>query len=658
MRTRAEGQRSDTMTMNKTLDNPIMPTIFRSFLGSVSLLAFGVLAMPGASFAQVAAPSSQAGMSSADAGRTLTDAMARLAKNPRDISALINAGEAALKLDDPRSAIGFFGRADDVSPNNGRVKAGLGRSMLAMGQTGDGLRLMEQAATLNYSDTALLLDRGLARDLSGNQAGAQRDYQEALQRDPQNDLARRRYAVSLGISGQLDQAEKTIEPLLHKSDRAAWRDRAFILAMNGRTAQAIDITGKTMPPALADAIKPYMERMAMLTPGQRAAAVHMGQFPAGLVNVRVASTAVPAPQVAPTTTADRKGRSSRQTRAERAAAAARPAAPVASARATQVATATPVPASVPPAVRPATPAPAPATAPARSAAVAVPARGVAGPVESAPARATAPASTAAPAQVSPATPVPAPAPQASPPVATARVDLRPATSVATTPRPVVEPSPAASAATVPSSTPAPQGPPASYAAAPAAPASPSPSPSPVAQPAAAPPPAVSTRSLAEIMAEINIPEAERQQQVAPVNLAEIAAIQEERRRKDAAEAKARKAAEAKEAAKRKAEAEAKAKADAEKKRLADNPARYWVQIGVGRDKGALAFTLKRMKKEHDALGKYDGWSADWGATNRLVVGPFPNLAKAKAVEADMKKAGSDAFVWRSTAGEEVDRIGG
>ncbi|GLT00977.1 hypothetical protein GCM10007897_23680 [Sphingobium jiangsuense] len=160
------------------------------------------------------------------------------------------------------------------------------------------------------------------------------------------------------------------------------------------------------------------------------------------------------------------------------------------------------------------------------------------------------------------------------------------------------------------------------------------------------------------MAEISIPEAERRQDVVPVNLAEIAAMQAEKRRQEAAEARARKAAEAKEAARRKAEAEAKAKAEAEKKRLAENPARYWVQIGVGRDKGALAFTLRRMKKDHAALARYDGWSAGWGQTNRLVVGPFPNLAKARAVEAEMKKAGSDAFVWRSDAGEEVDRIGG
>ncbi|OYW88691.1 MAG: hypothetical protein B7Z20_01900 [Sphingobium sp. 32-64-5] len=159
------------------------------------------------------------------------------------------------------------------------------------------------------------------------------------------------------------------------------------------------------------------------------------------------------------------------------------------------------------------------------------------------------------------------------------------------------------------------------------------------------------------MAAIRIPEEERQHDVAPVNLTEIAALQAEKRKQQAAEARARKAAEAKEAARRKAEAEARAKADAEKKRLADNPARYWVQIGVGRDKGALAFTLRRMKKDHAALGKYDGWSAGWGRTNRLVVGPFPNLGRARTVETEMKKGGSDAFVWRSEAGEEVDRLG-
>ena len=59
-----------------------------------------------------------------------------------------------------------------------------------------------------------------------------------------------------------------------------------------------------------------------------------------------------------------------------------------------------------------------------------------------------------------------------------------------------------------------------------------------------------------------------------------------------------------------------------------------------------------------ALASKDGYAASWGATNRLVVGPFKNLDRAKAVEADLKKAGSDAFVWRSDAGEELEALGG
>lgn len=541
-------------------------------------------------FAQTTpAPSSQLQLQSTDAGTALAAAMSRLATSPRDMDALLVAGESALTLEDPRSALGFFGRADDISPNNGQVKAGLGRAMLQLEQVGDGLRLMEQAGNLGYSDVRLLADRGLARDLTGNQAGAQQDYAAALRLDPKNVKVIRRYAVSLGIVGQLDAAERTIKPLLYNSDRAAWRDRAFILAMNGKTVEAEQITTRVMPKALADAIKPYMERLAMLSPGQRAAAVHLGQFPPGLVNMRVASTAVPvktAEAAPPAETA--KG--SKKTKAPPVSAAT-------SRAETQVALLPPPPL---PESR----------------------------------------EQAAPVAAIPAQPV-APTRQASPPPAPTNVVQGPPAPErqAQTARPVQPAVPRPRTEAVEATQPARQ-------AVPPPPTSSLPS-----EPT--PPSAEPDRSLAQIMAEIKVPEAERQHDVVPVNLAEIAAIQAaERKQRDAEEAKVRK-----EAARKKAEEEAKAKAAAEKKRLADNPARYWVQIGVGRDKGALAFTLRRMKKEHDALAKYDGWSAAWARTNRLVVGPFSNLTKAKAVLAELEKAGSDAFVWRSEAGEELEAVG-
>lgn len=566
-------------------------TAFERLMGSVTCGAIAALSLglcgPARAQAQSQAPTSQLQLTRSDAGGVLAKAMSDLATNPRDLNALLMAGEAALQLEDPRSALGFFGRADDISPNNGRVKAGLGRSMLQLEQVVDGLRLMEEAGRLGYSDAALLADRGLARDLSGNQAGAQQDYVAALKLDPKNETYIRRYAVSLGISGNVNDAEMVIQPLLYASNRAAWRDRAFILAMNGRRQEATDITSRVMPKPLADAIKPYMDRMTMLKPGQQAAAVHFGQFPPGLVNMRIASTAVPA-GAAPATAASTAKPDKKRKKTE------------------QVAAAKPAPVKAEPASQPK----------------------------------IASASPQQPAPVRQA-PQPQPAPAAVPP---AKVETKPVVTAAA-PQRQETPATAATSKQVQGPTASGQSVAAARSVTQTAPAQP---PEPAPQE-----PGESTRTLADIMSEIKIPEAERQNDVTPVNLAEVAAMQEKQRKAEAAAAR--------EAARKKAEEEARAKAKAEeaarKKLLADNPARYWLQVGVGRDTSAHAFTMRQLKKQYDSIADYDGWWAQMGQTKRIVVGPFSNLDKAKQAEAAIRKQGSDGYVWRSDAGEIVTKIG-
>ena len=51
----------------------------------------------------------------------LNDALQRLARNANDVSALIDAGDSALKLGDVAAAIGFFGRAQAIVPENPRI---------------------------------------------------------------------------------------------------------------------------------------------------------------------------------------------------------------------------------------------------------------------------------------------------------------------------------------------------------------------------------------------------------------------------------------------------------------------------------------------------------------------------------------------------------
>lgn len=591
--------------------------IVRGLLLAGTALAQPVLAQP----AQVQAirPSS---------AEDLNNNLARLASNPRDVTALIGAGEAALDMDDARAAAGFFARADTLAPNNGKVKAGLGRVMLKNQNPGEALRLFDQATRLGFPEATLLSDRGLAKDMTGDQAGAQRDYQAALHRTPDDVELTHRYAASLGISGQVDAAERVLKPLLYKSDRAAWRYRAFILAMNNRQADAKKIAEQTMPSQLASAILPYMQKMPYLTAAQKAAAVHFGHFPANVgstiapitptapafasVTPAAPPASQPVTQMPPSRPTKQDRRSRRTETATRLAQAEAPSrsAPVQS---------QPAPGSAASQMR--------APSPQRTMQAAAPAAHVQGPpapgFESVPAQNTAPANPA-PSQLN-------------------AITLAQASVPRTTAPPQVQ------------------------AASPAQPAVPPPAPSAVPAPATQQQqidPAV-TRSLADIIQAIDVPESERRSSVVAVDLSEVAQIQAARRaERDAAATTAAEKAKKAAAAKAKAEADAKAKQLAEEKkkaaeekaRLAANPARNWLQVGTGANKGALAFTMKGLRKKYDSLEPQDAWVASWGRTNRLLVGPFSSFTRAKTLEEKLKAAGADVFAWKSDAGEEVERL--
>ncbi|WP_419723176.1 SPOR domain-containing protein [Sphingobium aromaticiconvertens] len=642
----------------------------------------------------------------------LNSNLARLASNPRDVNALIGAGEAALALDDPRAAAGFFARADAIQSGNGRIKAGLGRVMVKLQNPAEALRLFDQATRMGYPDSSFLSDRGLARDMTGDQANAQRDYQAALAKTPEDPELLRRYAASLGISGQIEASDNVLKPLLYKSDRAAWRYRAFILAMNNKQNDAKKIAEQTLPAPMVASLTPYMQKMPYLTPAQKAAAVHFGHFPT-TVGTTIAAVVPTAPaagvsganvggvaQAQPAAGVQLAAREASSTRRRDRTARQVQEAPVRNpAQATGRAVATGS-ATAPVMVQPL---PGAANSAVRAADVRGRAsrRGAAVTVQPTPAAPMIPATQGneKPSQsvaTTPANPVVQPLPNAArADVQVARARATPPVSGAPSPPASTQSVPAQSAPSPAASQPTPsqsaartiapvQGPPApgfetlddrgsttppvSTASAPvqraevaSAPAPAASQPAPTAM-ASAPTPAPSppapdpaaTRTLADIIRAIDVPDSERQPSVAAVDLAEIEALQAARRAtRQAAADKVKKAA----AAKAKAEADAKAKAEAaEKARLAANPSRNWLQIATGANKGALSFTLNGLRKKYPELAPQDAWIASWGRTNRLVVGPFPSFARAQALEKSLKADGADVFAWKSDVGEDVTRL--
>lgn len=208
----------------------------------------------------------------------LRRALARLAVSPKDVGALIDAGNASLALEDIDAAIGFFGRAEALDPGNARVKLGLAGAYVVSTRPIEALRLFAEAEKGGADASLFAAKRGLAFDLVGDNASAQQQYRLALSRrdDPR---VREQLAISQAVSGDKKGFEATLLPLLEAKDLGAFRTRAFGLAILKRDKEAADLAKAVMPAALANAFMPYLRQLPQLSPVEQIAAVHLGVFP-------------------------------------------------------------------------------------------------------------------------------------------------------------------------------------------------------------------------------------------------------------------------------------------------------------------------------------------------------------------------------------------
>jgi tetratricopeptide (TPR) repeat protein len=257
------------------------------FRVGIALLAGGI-ALAGAGSA-----TAQTGYSAAiyqeDSGTALSRHLRTLAESPRNLGALTGAAKAALELGDAQAAATFYARAEEIAPRDGRIKAGLGSAFIAMEQPQAALKFFEDARSLGAPEGEYAADRGLAYDLLGNPAQAQRDYATAM-RTNDNDELRRRMALSKAISGDRAGALAAIDGQLRRQDRAAWRVRAFVLALTGDANGATEAVRAVMP-AQAAAMQPFLTRLPALRPADRAMAVHFGHFPGDGSPVQMANVA-------------------------------------------------------------------------------------------------------------------------------------------------------------------------------------------------------------------------------------------------------------------------------------------------------------------------------------------------------------------------------
>ncbi|ANU08537.1 SPOR domain-containing protein [Paraurantiacibacter namhicola] len=592
----------------------------RILASSGPLIALGVVAaaacVPVLALAQVSRPVVQALPS--EASQTLTRALRNLARNPRSLPDLVDAGEAALELEDGEAALGFFLRAEEVQPAYGRATAGRAAALVLLERPVEALSAFALAQQNGAVMSRFDKWHGLAWDLVGDNQRAQGYYRSVLARGP-DAVVSRRLALSLAISGQAEEMDAVLLPLLQAGDIAAYRTRAFALAILGKTDEAVSISSTILPARIAAQIEPYLRYMPRLTRAQQAAAANLGSFPAatsiGIDSPEIAaySRAAGPVQVA---RADNSGdrltpsgralgrtdraeaepprRESRRERRERER-RERESREAGGATIGVVQALPPTPLATEPEPEPVQVAEAPAAVPPASASA---------DVTAAPPRTELPAVAAAQPAVTTAV--------AGPPVAEAEPEAGPATAPQfdPEPQPVVvarmdQPSTAASATTT---------------AGPSITLDQVPPPAPVEQ---ANPPA--PQGLADAFSDFSLPAGESTRPA--TGAVDITAIEPARETPPPAQAAPG---------------------------PPPNPSRHWVQVATGRDVSALRFDWRRISRgSGGALDGKSAFTAPWGQTNRLVTGPYDSAADANAAVRALKEEGVDAFRFTSAAGEAV-----
>lgn len=542
----------------------------------------------------------------------LSEALRRLATDPRDIEALIAAGNASLKLDDIDAALGFFARADEVAPGNPRAKAGLAAAMVKEENPFDALRLFDEAERAGAPLAELTSERALAYDLVGDNGRAQQLYREVLERGEDAETSRR-LAVSLAISGDQAGMERVLLPMLQRRDLAAYRARAFALAILGKGEEAQTISDAVMPASMAARVAPYLRYMPRLTRAQQAAAANLGNFPRtaeiGRDDARIAQyvSGTPIPAAPPVQTADARlvptgeplGPSSDEGRRRPGRADAEEVALVAAAQ--------PEPPPVAAAVVE-QPEPEPALTEVALAEPPRPTLSIAGPPSGA--AATEPAPSPVPA----AEPVFDLARIAGSVEAVAQADVVPEQAGA-----VVEPVVLAVSEPGPSSQALPEPEPVQVAVA-----------EPVVQavaepPASAPEPTPAPANVANAFADFELALSPNAPPADAVDLTRISAPRERPAPKEPAKPA--------------------------------HPARHWVQLATAPDRAGLTRDFRRISgNSKGLLNDAKGYLADWGNTNRLLTGPFRSESAAQAMVTRLDEAGIKAFTFSSKEGEEVTAI--
>jgi Flp pilus assembly protein TadD len=151
--------------------------------------------------------SARQALAEGEAGTSLAIARGVLEAQPRNVAALVQAGNAEAALGDRIAADDSYKRALAISSSDVGARLGLAKLMIRDNLPGAEAAL-RQILTSAPRNAIVLTDLGYVLDLQERHAEAQMYYQQAIALDPTRISSRTDLALSLALSGHAEQAEQ------------------------------------------------------------------------------------------------------------------------------------------------------------------------------------------------------------------------------------------------------------------------------------------------------------------------------------------------------------------------------------------------------------------------------------------------------------------
>jgi Flp pilus assembly protein TadD len=189
-----------------------------------------------------------------EAETALSIASGVLSVEPRNVAALVAAGDASATMGNRRSAVSDYNTALKYQPNY--VPARLGIAKLKLRDSASDAEAAFRAILVGFPhDAAVLTDLGVALDLQERHTEAQAQYAAALAINPELTSTRVDMGLSLALSGNPDRAEQMLRDATDASAVPAKvrADYAVAEVMAGHADAATETLQADLTPAEARA---------------------------------------------------------------------------------------------------------------------------------------------------------------------------------------------------------------------------------------------------------------------------------------------------------------------------------------------------------------------------------------------------------------------